>query len=164
MTNRSSPRTFSWISTKISWSAKRRTMHSASFMPRYAAIPSASVRLEFPATSFIVRPAGGARGKCGERRGGAAALYQRRVSAGNRPRTSDAGPVGEGVDGLARCVIDHVELDGRPGVDRPDLRRLLARETMHPVSGAIEHVPDVDQHDAIHVADGGDIALDAIGG
>ena len=30
MTNTSSPRTFSWISTKISMSAKRRTMHLAS--------------------------------------------------------------------------------------------------------------------------------------
>ena len=29
MTNTSSPRTFSWISTKISWSAKRRTAHWA---------------------------------------------------------------------------------------------------------------------------------------
>ena len=33
-TNTSSPRTFSWISTKISMSAKRRTMHSASGVSR----------------------------------------------------------------------------------------------------------------------------------
>src|SRR6476659_6713348 len=53
MTNTSSPRTFSCTSTKISMSAKRRTMHLASGILRYAAIASASGRLLLPATSFI---------------------------------------------------------------------------------------------------------------
>src|SRR4029450_4318364 len=53
MTNTSVPRTFSWISTKISMSAKRRTTALVSGVARYAAIAWASAGLELPATSLI---------------------------------------------------------------------------------------------------------------
>ena len=53
ITNTSAPRTFSWISTKISMSAKRRTTALLSGMARWAAMASASARLELPATSLI---------------------------------------------------------------------------------------------------------------
>ena len=49
----SEPRTFSWISTKISMSAKRRTTAWVSGLSRWAAIASASLGLELPATSLI---------------------------------------------------------------------------------------------------------------
>src|SRR5215217_1457661 len=52
-TNTSSPRTFSWISTKISMSAKRRTEARARGTFRYSEMASARGRLEFPATSFM---------------------------------------------------------------------------------------------------------------
>ena len=53
MTNTSSPRTFSWISTKISRSAKRRTTAFAGAMLRYEQIASASGRLLLPLRIFI---------------------------------------------------------------------------------------------------------------
>src|SRR3954464_913488 len=49
----SEPRTFSWISTKISMSAKRRTTALASCRSRPLAISFASAGLELPATSLI---------------------------------------------------------------------------------------------------------------
>src|SRR5258706_1373253 len=53
MTKTSLPRTFSWISTKISMSAKRRTIALVSGVARWDAIASASAGLELPATSLI---------------------------------------------------------------------------------------------------------------
>src|SRR5882757_6511955 len=49
----SEPRTFSWISTKISMSAKRRITALASVRPSPWAISCASAGLELPATSLI---------------------------------------------------------------------------------------------------------------
>src|SRR4029077_19073364 len=51
--NTSEPRTFSWISTKISMSANRRTTALVSARPRPSAICCASAGLELPATSLI---------------------------------------------------------------------------------------------------------------
>src|SRR5437764_7485286 len=53
MMKASEPRTFSWISTKISMSAKRRITALASVRPNPCAISSASAGLELPATSLI---------------------------------------------------------------------------------------------------------------
>src|SRR6266704_147543 len=53
MMKASEPRTFSWISTKISMSAKRRTTALASVRPSPWAISCASAGLELPATSLI---------------------------------------------------------------------------------------------------------------
>src|SRR5215475_4760173 len=53
ITKTSLPRTFSWISTKISMSAKRRTTALVSGVARWAAMASASAGLELPATSLI---------------------------------------------------------------------------------------------------------------
>src|SRR6195256_1602715 len=53
MMKASEPRTFSWISTKISMSAKRRITALASVRPSPWAISSASAGLELPATSLI---------------------------------------------------------------------------------------------------------------
>src|SRR6266851_5614166 len=53
MMKASEPRTFSWISTKISMSAKRRITALASVRPSPAAISCASAGLELPATSLI---------------------------------------------------------------------------------------------------------------
>src|SRR3979411_799062 len=53
MMKASEPRTFSWISTKISMSAKRRTTALASGWSRPLAISCASAGLELPATSLI---------------------------------------------------------------------------------------------------------------
>src|ERR1700724_3206361 len=52
-TKTSLPRTFSWISTKISMSAKRRTTALVRGVARWAAMASASAGLELPATSLI---------------------------------------------------------------------------------------------------------------
>src|ERR1700760_198538 len=49
----SEPRTFSWISTKISMSAKRRTTPLVSEIPIPSAIACASAGLELPAISLI---------------------------------------------------------------------------------------------------------------
>src|ERR1700759_3032535 len=49
----SEPRTFSWISTKISMSAKRRTTPLVREMPIPSAIDWASAGLELPAISLI---------------------------------------------------------------------------------------------------------------
>src|SRR5690606_10412120 len=56
MTKTSSPRTFSWISTNISWSANRRTLALPKGTLRYRATASAKTRLELPAKSFIKFP------------------------------------------------------------------------------------------------------------
>ena len=56
MTNTSSPRTFSWISTKISMSEKRRMLALTSGKARLAEIASASGRLLLPVRIFISRP------------------------------------------------------------------------------------------------------------
>src|SRR5271154_1008324 len=53
MMKASEPRTFSWISTKISMSAKRRTTALVSGRSSPLAIACASAGLEFPATSLI---------------------------------------------------------------------------------------------------------------
>src|SRR5229473_3396096 len=53
MMKASEPRTFSWISTKISISAKRRTTALVSGSPSPAAISCARAGLELPATSLI---------------------------------------------------------------------------------------------------------------
>src|SRR5712671_1713803 len=53
MIKASEPRTFSWISTKISISAKRRTTALVSGRPRPWAISCASAGLELPATNLI---------------------------------------------------------------------------------------------------------------
>src|SRR4051794_40381899 len=53
MMKASEPRTFSWISTKISMSAKRRTTALASCRSRPLAISCAKTGLELPATSLI---------------------------------------------------------------------------------------------------------------
>src|SRR5580658_4674729 len=53
ITKTSEPRTFSWISTKISMSAKRRTIAFVSGRSSQLAISFASVGLELPATSLI---------------------------------------------------------------------------------------------------------------
>src|SRR5882757_2713931 len=53
MMNASEPRTFSRISTKISLSAKRRTLALASGRCSHSAISWASTGLELPATSLI---------------------------------------------------------------------------------------------------------------
>src|SRR5882757_7413075 len=53
MMKASEPRTFSWISTKISMSAKRRITALASVRPSPWAISSASAGLELPATSLM---------------------------------------------------------------------------------------------------------------
>src|SRR3981189_3154044 len=53
MMNTSEPRTFSWISTKISMSAKRRTTALVSGRCSQLAISCASAGLELPATSLI---------------------------------------------------------------------------------------------------------------
>src|ERR1700716_1834134 len=52
-TKTSAPRTFSWISTKISMSAKRRTTALVIGVWRWVAIASARAGLELPATSLI---------------------------------------------------------------------------------------------------------------
>src|SRR6476660_6403289 len=52
-TNTSAPRTFSWISTNTSPSAKRLTIAFASEIFRYLAMSPASIGLELPATSLI---------------------------------------------------------------------------------------------------------------
>src|SRR5690242_16657375 len=49
----SEPRTFSWISTKISMSAKRLTTPLVREMPIPSAIACASAGLEFPAISLM---------------------------------------------------------------------------------------------------------------
>src|SRR5579863_3061341 len=51
--NTSEPRTFSWISTKISMSAKRRTIALVGGRCSQSAISCASAGLELPATSLI---------------------------------------------------------------------------------------------------------------
>src|SRR5260370_13443971 len=53
MMKASEPRTFSWISTKISMSAKRRTTALVSGRPRPAAMACAMAGLELPATSLM---------------------------------------------------------------------------------------------------------------
>src|SRR5207302_8344825 len=53
---------------------------------------------------------------------------------------SDPRPVGERVDGLARGILDHVELDRGPRIDRTRLRRLLAGEAVDAAAGSVEHV------------------------
>src|SRR5258705_9590454 len=53
MMKASEPRTFSWIATKISMSAKRRTTALVSGRPNPCAISCASAGLELPATSLI---------------------------------------------------------------------------------------------------------------
>src|SRR6267378_1252539 len=53
MMKTSEPRTFSWISTKISMSAKRRTVALVSGRCSQSAISCASTGLELPATSLI---------------------------------------------------------------------------------------------------------------
>src|ERR1700761_7632031 len=53
ITKTSAPRTFSWISTKISMSAKRRTTALVSGVPIWVPIPCASAGLELPATSLM---------------------------------------------------------------------------------------------------------------
>src|SRR3954452_16927783 len=53
MMKRSEPRTFSWISTKISISAKRRTLDLVSDNSSASAISCAKAGLELPATSLI---------------------------------------------------------------------------------------------------------------
>src|ERR1700712_5231398 len=53
MMKTSEPRTFSWISTKISMSANRRTTALVSDRPRPSAMALASAGLELPATSLI---------------------------------------------------------------------------------------------------------------
>src|SRR3954447_12853200 len=53
MMKTSEPRTFSWISTKISMSAKRRTLDLVSDNCSASAISCASAGLELPATSLI---------------------------------------------------------------------------------------------------------------
>src|SRR5712664_346627 len=53
MMKASEPRTFSWISTKISISAKRRTMALVSGKGSQLAISCARAGLELPATSLI---------------------------------------------------------------------------------------------------------------
>src|SRR2546429_4830015 len=53
MMKASEPRTFSWISTKISISAKRRTTALVSGSPSPAAISCARAGLELPATSLM---------------------------------------------------------------------------------------------------------------
>src|SRR5258708_5771404 len=53
MMKASEPRTFSWISTKISMSAKRRITALASGSPSPAAISCARAGLELPATSLM---------------------------------------------------------------------------------------------------------------
>src|SRR5258706_9845159 len=53
MMKASEPRTFSWISTKISMSAKRRTTALVSGRPSPWAISCASGGLELPATSLM---------------------------------------------------------------------------------------------------------------
>src|ERR1700687_4902992 len=53
MMKTSEPRTFSWIWTKISMSAKRRTTALVSCRSRPLAISCASAGLELPATSLI---------------------------------------------------------------------------------------------------------------
>src|SRR3569623_221238 len=53
MMKASEPRTFSWISTKISMSAKRRTTALVSGTARPCAMACASAGLELPATSLI---------------------------------------------------------------------------------------------------------------
>src|ERR1700710_2203563 len=53
MTKTSEPRTFSWIWTKISMSAKRRTMALVSDSSSHPAISCASAGLELPATSLM---------------------------------------------------------------------------------------------------------------
>src|SRR6266576_3567565 len=53
MMKASEPLTFSWISTKISMSAKRRITALASVRPSPWAISCASAGLELPATSLI---------------------------------------------------------------------------------------------------------------
>src|ERR1700716_3323628 len=53
MMKTSEPRTFSWISTKISMSAKRRTTAFVSGSPRPPAISCAKTGLELPATSLM---------------------------------------------------------------------------------------------------------------
>src|ERR1700732_91922 len=53
MMKTSEPRTFSWISTKISMSAKRRTVALVGGICSQLAISCASAGLELPATSLI---------------------------------------------------------------------------------------------------------------
>src|ERR1700676_1488787 len=53
MTNTSAPRTFSWISAKISMSAKRRPTALGRGVPRCLPMAAASIGLELPATSLI---------------------------------------------------------------------------------------------------------------
>ena len=53
MMKASEPRTFSWISTKISMSAKRRTLALVSGRSSPSAMACASAGLELPATSLI---------------------------------------------------------------------------------------------------------------
>src|SRR3954452_1384695 len=53
MMKTSEPRTFSWISTKISMSANRRTTALVSDRPRPSAMALASAGLELPASSLI---------------------------------------------------------------------------------------------------------------
>src|SRR3984957_1937959 len=53
ITKTSEPRTFSWISTKISMSAKRRTMALVGARCSQSAISCASAGLELPATSLM---------------------------------------------------------------------------------------------------------------
>ena len=53
MTKQSAPRTFSWISTNTSMSAKRRTTALVSGVLRYSAIACAKAGFELPATSLI---------------------------------------------------------------------------------------------------------------
>ena len=55
MTNTSSPRTFSSMTTKTSLSAKRRTWALVSGSVQILAMASARARLELPASSFIDR-------------------------------------------------------------------------------------------------------------
>src|SRR6185312_15048111 len=52
ITNTSEPRTFSWISTKISMSEKRRTTALVIGTSRWLAIAAARAGLELPATSL----------------------------------------------------------------------------------------------------------------
>src|SRR6516165_815845 len=74
-TNTSSPRTFSWISTKTSMSAKRRIEARVSGNFSVAATASARGRLLLQATIFMLL--GRKRGSPGRLDAGRAAFYQR---------------------------------------------------------------------------------------
>src|SRR5579862_4983152 len=147
MTNTSSPRTFSSMTTKTSLSGKRRILALVSGVSSTRAMLWASVRLELPASSFIARPFDRSplvRGFYQRRRGGQGRStfeHDRREQTSVIGRSLANGPaVGEEQrllgDGVAADPFGLA--DARRGEPRQDIARQVEKALVHRRSGRKE--------------------------